>query len=101
MPCPFCEAATKVYDSRPIENNTIWRRRMCNGCGISFSTYESARPELVIISEAQQIEIMQALKRDVEHYVISELTGVPVDAIHQIATAMNLPRARRDTARSK
>lgn len=45
MRCPRCEAAaTRVIDSRDLENgSTIRRRRACETCGHRFTTYE--RPE--------------------------------------------------------
>ena len=52
MRCPRCEAtATRVIDSRDLENgSTIRRRRECEACSHRFTTYE--RPEgarLVVI----------------------------------------------------
>ena len=45
MRCPYCEnTATRVIDSRDLENgSTIRRRRECEACGHRFTTYE--RPE--------------------------------------------------------
>lgn len=45
MRCPRCENdATRVIDSRDLENgSTIRRRRECEACGHRFTTYE--RPE--------------------------------------------------------
>jgi transcriptional repressor NrdR len=45
MRCPHCETdATRVIDSRDLENgSTIRRRRECEACGQRFTTYE--RPE--------------------------------------------------------
>ena len=45
MRCPHCEnVATRVIDSRDLENgSTIRRRRECEACGHRFTTYE--RPE--------------------------------------------------------
>ena len=45
MRCPRCEAtATRVIDSRDLENgSTIRRRRECEACTYRFTTYE--RPE--------------------------------------------------------
>ena len=42
MKCPFCNFAdTKVIDSRgQDENAVIRRRRLCEGCGKRFTTYE-------------------------------------------------------------
>jgi len=45
MRCPHCEnTATRVIDSRDLENgSTVRRRRECEDCGHRFTTYE--RPE--------------------------------------------------------
>ncbi len=41
MRCPFCnQDNTRVVDSRPAENNSIRRRRLCDCCGRRFTTYE-------------------------------------------------------------
>ena len=42
MKCPYCgREDIKVIDSRPVEeNNSIRRRRVCDGCGRRFTTYE-------------------------------------------------------------
>lgn len=42
MKCPACGSDDiKVIDSRPVEdNNSIRRRRECNGCKTRFTTYE-------------------------------------------------------------
>ena len=41
MNCPYCGADdTRVIDSRPAEDNSIRRRRQCEGCGRRFTTYE-------------------------------------------------------------
>jgi hypothetical protein len=38
--CPHCGSDDlAVNDSRP-RNNSIWRRRVCNGCTKRFTTYE-------------------------------------------------------------
>ena len=54
MKCPSCKyPETKVVDSRPTENESIRRRRMCLKCGMRFTTYEtygtsSAMPIMVV-----------------------------------------------------
>lgn len=42
MKCPFCgQDSTRVVDSRPADDNaSIRRRRLCDGCGRRFTTYE-------------------------------------------------------------
>jgi len=42
MRCPFCQSEeSQVKDSRPTEDSSaIRRRRVCNGCGARFTTFE-------------------------------------------------------------
>ena len=41
MRCPICQSATKVTNSRDADHGrAIKRRRMCDGCGRRFTTYE-------------------------------------------------------------
>ena len=51
MKCPFCGAEdTKVIDSRPADDdNSIRRRRHCNGCNKRFTTYEKFETVPLII----------------------------------------------------
>jgi transcriptional repressor NrdR len=44
MKCPYCRSnQTEVYNTRPTKfANQIWRRRRCNQCHESFTTYEAA-----------------------------------------------------------
>ncbi|PZP47453.1 transcriptional regulator NrdR [Roseomonas gilardii subsp. gilardii] len=52
MRCPFCGSEdTQVKDSRPAdEGNSIRRRRVCNGCGERFTTFERVQlRELTVV----------------------------------------------------
>lgn len=41
MKCPYCNAATKVTNSRSHNDEySVWRRRQCKGCGAVWSTDE-------------------------------------------------------------
>ena len=54
MRCPFCgKEENRVIDSRPVEeNNSIRRRRICDGCGRRFTTYEKVETiPLVVIKK--------------------------------------------------
>jgi transcriptional repressor NrdR len=44
MKCPFCrQPTTEVYNSRTTRSGgQIWRRRRCQSCHESFTTYEAA-----------------------------------------------------------
>ena len=59
MRCPFCnQDNTRVVDSRPVEeSNAIRRRRMCDGCGRRFTTYEKVETiPLIVIKKDQNRE---------------------------------------------
>jgi transcriptional repressor NrdR len=59
MKCPFCgKDDTRVVDSRPVEeSNAIRRRRMCDGCGRRFTTYEKIETiPLIVIKKDQNRE---------------------------------------------
>ncbi len=51
MKCPFCgHDNTRVIDSRPAdENNSIRRRRACDGCDKRFTTYEKMETITLIV----------------------------------------------------
>jgi transcriptional repressor NrdR len=51
MKCPYCNNDnTKVIDSRPSEeNNSIRRRRQCDGCNRRFTTYETIESAPIIV----------------------------------------------------
>lgn len=51
MKCPFCGSDdTRVIDSRPADdNNSIRRRRLCDGCGKRFTTYEKVETIPLIV----------------------------------------------------
>lgn len=51
MRCPFCGSeATAVKDSRSAEDNTaVRRRRVCDGCGARFTTFERVHIRQVVV----------------------------------------------------
>ena len=59
MRCPFCSNKdSAVNDTRSTEDNTaIRRRRVCEGCGSRFTTYERIQlRDLVVIKKNNQRE---------------------------------------------
>jgi transcriptional repressor NrdR len=64
MQCPFCVSArTLVVDSRPIEaGSAIRRRRLCEGCGNRFTTYERSTVPLVVRKRDGRLEPFQVEK---------------------------------------
>lgn len=60
MKCPFCgDAATRVVDSRPADDDTaIRRRRVCEVCGRRFTTYEKLDVfPIMIVKKDQRREV--------------------------------------------
>ena len=57
MKCPFCnQEATRVIDSRPADDNcSIRRRRLCDGCGKRFTTYEKVETIPLIVIKKDNI----------------------------------------------
>ncbi len=55
MRCPYCSLDdTQVKDSRPTEDSSaIRRRRICNGCGGRFTTFERVQlRDLIVIKRS-------------------------------------------------
>lgn len=55
MRCPYCaNDDTQVKDSRPTEDSAaIRRRRVCNGCGGRFTTFERVQlRELMVVKKS-------------------------------------------------
>lgn len=46
MICPKCGAEMRVVDSRPIEANSVRRRRACEECQYRLTTYEITQEQL-------------------------------------------------------
>ena len=47
MNCPYCNSRKiEVMDSRPSENNSVRRRRICKECNKRFTTYEMTLNEI-------------------------------------------------------
>ena len=65
MKCPFCnQEATRVIDSRPADDNSsIRRRRLCDGCGKRFTTYEKVETiPLIVIKKDNNREAYDRAK---------------------------------------
>ncbi|MFC0410440.1 transcriptional regulator NrdR [Roseomonas elaeocarpi] len=89
MRCPFCGSDdTQVKDSRPAdEGGSIRRRRVCNGCGERFTTFERVqlRDLTVVKSDGRRVpfdreklarSIRVALrKRPVEEGVVDRIVN--------------------------
>lgn len=58
MLCPFCaNDDTRVIDSRPVDSGSaIRRRRVCEACGLRFTTYERADVPLIVRKRDGRLE---------------------------------------------
>jgi transcriptional repressor NrdR len=93
MKCTQCQSEDiKVIESRDVaEGQAIRRRRMCNGCGHSFTTYERLeRPQLIVIKNDGTRELFNRTKLLAGLYRACEKTPVTslelekvVDSIEQ------------------
>ena len=93
MKCTQCQSDDiKVIESRDVaEGQAIRRRRMCNGCGYRFTTYERLeRPQLIVIKNDGKRELFNRAKLLAGLYRACEKTAVTslqlerlVDSIEQ------------------
>jgi len=44
MKCPFCGNKTSTITKKEPKENHLFRRRVCGGCGLTYSTYEVVVP---------------------------------------------------------
>jgi transcriptional repressor NrdR len=79
MKCTQCSSDDiKVIESRDVaEGQAIRRRRMCNGCGQRFTTYERLeRPQLIVIKNDGKRELFNRAKLLAGLYRACEKTAV-------------------------
>ena len=89
MKCPYCSSDnTRVIDSRPADdNNAIRRRRLCDDCGIRFTTYEKVETiPLIVIKKDDNRE--QYDRSKVEAGILRACHKRPVSAV-QISHLVN------------
>lgn len=88
MRCPFCGFADqKVLDSRPArEDESIRRRRECNGCGRRFTTFEEVeRPRLFVVKRDGGREEFEREKIFRGMVTACHKRPIPVELIRQTA----------------
>ena len=98
MMCPVCQSDTSVKDSRPQENGTIKRRRVC-ASGHKMTTWESTVPPDAILRKRATYNTYKAkwIERNPELHkqhqrrgrlrrqarMEAKQTGEPVEVIYQ------------------
>ena len=89
MRCPYCgREDNRVVDSRPVEeNNSVRRRRVCDGCGRRFTTYEKVEMiPLVVIKKDNNRETYDRSK--IEGGILRACHKRPV-SVNQIKRAVD------------
>ena len=89
MKCPYCgKEDNRVIDSRPVEeNNSVRRRRVCDGCGRRFTTYEKVEMiPLVVIKKDNNRETYDRSK--IEGGILRACHKRPV-SVNQIKRAVD------------
>ncbi|HSX02281.1 MAG TPA: ATP cone domain-containing protein [Candidatus Saccharimonadia bacterium] len=102
MKCPFCrETITEVYNSRTTKFGTqIWRRRRCQSCHESFTTYEA--PDLGFLKVTKKTGKKQRYSRaKLYSGIYGAFLSIPakettVDAVTDTIEAKLLDTKRRD-----
>lgn len=91
MKCTQCQSDDiKVIESRDVSmGQAIRRRRMCNGCGHRFTTYERLeRPQLIIIKNDGTRELFSRSKLLAGLYRACEKTPVSSLQLEQVVDAI-------------
>jgi transcriptional repressor NrdR len=91
MKCTQCQSDDiKVIESRDVaEGQAIRRRRMCNGCGHRFTTYERLeRPQLIVIKNDGKRELFNRAKLLAGLYRACEKTPVTSLEIEKLVNSI-------------
>ena len=91
MKCTQCPSDDiKVIESRDVaEGQAIRRRRMCNGCGHRFTTYERLeRPQLIIVKNDGTRELFNRAKLLAGLYRACEKTAVTSPELEKVVDAI-------------
>ncbi|AXI09658.1 transcriptional regulator NrdR [Oceanobacillus sp. 143] len=89
MKCPNCDFKnTKVFDSRPTdENRSIRRRRECEECGFRFTTFERMEQAPLIVVKKDGTRQEFAREKLVRGLIRAcEKRPVPLETIEAIAS---------------
>ena len=90
MKCPYCgQDNTRVADSRPADDNSIRRRRVCDGCGKRFTTYEKVETiPLIVIKKDRTRE--QYLRRKLEDGIMRACykRPIPIQKLNEMIDAV-------------
>ncbi len=79
MFCPSCNSLkTRVLDKRSTEaNSAIRRRRECLKCRGRFTTYERARPSLIVLKKNRKNEVYDLSK--IRNGMLKAIEGRPIN----------------------
>lgn len=91
MKCTQCQSDDiKVIESRDVAaGQAIRRRRMCNGCGHRFTTYERLeRPQLIVVKKDGTRELFNRAKLLAGLYRACEKTPVTSLELEQVVDSI-------------
>ena len=86
MKCPFCGSdSTKVIDSRPADDSSIRRRRLCEECHKRFTTYEKIETiPLIVIKKDNNREQYDRAKIEAGVLRACHKRPIPVNEIENM-----------------
>ncbi len=91
MRCPYCaNPDTQVKDSRPTEDShAIRRRRVCNGCGGRFTTFERVQlRELMVIKKSGRKVVFEREKLSRSVYTALRKRSVETERVERMISGI-------------
>jgi transcriptional repressor NrdR len=97
MQCPYCEATSRVVDSRLVSEGTVtWRRRECEACKRRFTTYERLEFSLpTVVKKNAQREAWSRDKLLKSLRVACNKRPVSNDTLQEVAAGIERKLAER------
>ncbi len=91
MRCPYCaNPDTQVKDSRPTEDShAIRRRRVCNGCGGRFTTFERVQlRELMVVKKSGRKVVFEREKLSRSVYTALRKRSVETERVERMISGI-------------
>ncbi|HHG89591.1 MAG TPA: transcriptional repressor NrdR [Devosia sp.] len=91
MRCPYCaNPDTQVKDSRPTEDShAIRRRRVCNGCGGRFTTFERVQlRELTVIKKSGRKVVFEREKLSRSVYTALRKRSIETERVERMISGI-------------
>src|SRR3989344_8928446 len=98
--CPFCNAETKVIDTRESEDS-VRRRRECEKCEQRFTTYERPEITVMVVKKDGRRETYSRDKLKAGMLRACEKRPVSVESIEQSLSKIENTLREKDEVTSK